>query len=281
MGSKYLTPRERQVFDLLRIGLTNEEIASRLGISLDGAKYHVSQILSKLGVSSREEAVFASEPAQRPTRAIALIPLALAACLVAAVAVGAGIFALSAMRSDETSSIESPTPTDVLTIIENSYASNIPPHIGDHWHASYQIYVGDELQPRIPEWESGVHTHGDGIIHIHPFQGYEEGQGASIGKFFEYGGGELTGITMRIPGFSTTYRDGDPIEGEDGLGHIYIIVNGRTRVSENYIPQDGDRLYISFTTEDLIRAYLSSVEPVRPLSGSGTATPPVTAEPPP
>jgi DNA-binding CsgD family transcriptional regulator/Tol biopolymer transport system component len=51
-----LTAREREVFALLRRGLTNEEIAQRLGISLDGAKYHVSQILSKLGVATREEA---------------------------------------------------------------------------------------------------------------------------------------------------------------------------------------------------------------------------------
>jgi DNA-binding CsgD family transcriptional regulator len=51
-----LTPREREVLALLRRGLTNEEIAQRLGISLDGAKYHVSQILSKLGVATREEA---------------------------------------------------------------------------------------------------------------------------------------------------------------------------------------------------------------------------------
>jgi DNA-binding CsgD family transcriptional regulator len=51
-----LTAREREVLDLLRLGLTNEEIARRLGITLDGAKYHVSQILSKLGVATREEA---------------------------------------------------------------------------------------------------------------------------------------------------------------------------------------------------------------------------------
>jgi len=51
-----LTSREREVLDLLRLGLTNEEIAQRLGISLDGAKYHVSQILSKLGVATRDEA---------------------------------------------------------------------------------------------------------------------------------------------------------------------------------------------------------------------------------
>jgi DNA-binding CsgD family transcriptional regulator len=51
-----LTARESEVLDLIRRGLTNEEIAQRLGISLDGAKYHVSQILSKLGVATREEA---------------------------------------------------------------------------------------------------------------------------------------------------------------------------------------------------------------------------------
>ena len=51
-----LTPREREVLALLGHGLTNEEIVKRIDISLDGAKYHVSQILSKLGVATREEA---------------------------------------------------------------------------------------------------------------------------------------------------------------------------------------------------------------------------------
>src|SRR6266545_6265925 len=51
-----LTPREWEVLDLLRQRLTNEQIAERLGITLDGAKYHVSEILSKLGVGTREDA---------------------------------------------------------------------------------------------------------------------------------------------------------------------------------------------------------------------------------
>ena len=51
-----LTDREREVLELLRRDFTNEQIAQRLGISVDGAKYHVSQILSKLGVATREEA---------------------------------------------------------------------------------------------------------------------------------------------------------------------------------------------------------------------------------
>ena len=51
-----LTPREQEVRELLAEGLTNPQIARRLGISLDGAKYHVSAILGKLGVTNRHEA---------------------------------------------------------------------------------------------------------------------------------------------------------------------------------------------------------------------------------
>lgn len=49
-GDPPWTPREREVLDRISRGLTNFEIAQDLGISLDGAKWHVSQILSKLGV---------------------------------------------------------------------------------------------------------------------------------------------------------------------------------------------------------------------------------------
>jgi DNA-binding CsgD family transcriptional regulator len=51
-----LTPREWQVLELMRAGLTNKEIAGRLGITERGAKYHVSEILSKLGMDRREDA---------------------------------------------------------------------------------------------------------------------------------------------------------------------------------------------------------------------------------
>ena len=50
------TPRQREVLDLLVRGRTNAQIADALGISLDGAKWHVSEVITKLGVDSREEA---------------------------------------------------------------------------------------------------------------------------------------------------------------------------------------------------------------------------------
>ena len=50
------TPREHEVLERLSRGHTNFAIAQDLGITLDGAKWHVGEILSKLGVGSREEA---------------------------------------------------------------------------------------------------------------------------------------------------------------------------------------------------------------------------------
>jgi DNA-binding NarL/FixJ family response regulator len=54
-----LTARELQVLRMLAEGLANKEIAERLGISDHTAKFHVAQILAKLGAGSRAEAVAA------------------------------------------------------------------------------------------------------------------------------------------------------------------------------------------------------------------------------
>jgi two-component system, NarL family, nitrate/nitrite response regulator NarL len=53
----HLTPREFDVLELLREGLATAEIARRLFVAPVTVRRHVSAILEKLGVSSREEAV--------------------------------------------------------------------------------------------------------------------------------------------------------------------------------------------------------------------------------
>ena len=52
-----LTEREKEVLALMTEGLNNSQIADQLVVSRSTAKFHVSSILSKLGASSRTEAV--------------------------------------------------------------------------------------------------------------------------------------------------------------------------------------------------------------------------------
>jgi DNA-binding NarL/FixJ family response regulator len=55
--SERLTAREKQVLRMMADGLGNKEIAHALGVSNHTAKFHVSQVLGKLGTSTRAEAV--------------------------------------------------------------------------------------------------------------------------------------------------------------------------------------------------------------------------------
>ena len=52
-----LTEREQEVIELMGDGLNNGEIADRLIVSLSTVKYHISNILAKLGVENRVAAV--------------------------------------------------------------------------------------------------------------------------------------------------------------------------------------------------------------------------------
>ena len=52
-----LTARQKEVLKLIATGLLNKEIADRLYISERTVKFHVSEILAKLGAGNRTEAV--------------------------------------------------------------------------------------------------------------------------------------------------------------------------------------------------------------------------------
>jgi DNA-binding CsgD family transcriptional regulator len=53
MGGIHLTPRDREVLELVLRGAQNKEIALRLGLVEQSAKQHVSDLLRKFGVPNR------------------------------------------------------------------------------------------------------------------------------------------------------------------------------------------------------------------------------------
>jgi DNA-binding NarL/FixJ family response regulator len=62
-----LTPRERDVLELLTLGMSNAEISAKLMIGQSTVKSHVRSMLAKLGLRNRAEAIIYSYENARPT----------------------------------------------------------------------------------------------------------------------------------------------------------------------------------------------------------------------
>jgi hypothetical protein len=87
---------------------------------------------------------------------------------------------------------------------------------GDHWHAAFAVNVCGEWLPYPavfeteagnPNIRAGIHTHGDGFIHIHPFTPQEGGTNATLGRFFDYGGWSVSESSFNVwtgPSFDKT-----------------------------------------------------------------------------
>jgi DNA-binding NarL/FixJ family response regulator len=56
---KPLSPREAEVLTMIARGLTNPQIARRLGLTVHGVKFHLASVYRKLGVTNRTEAAVA------------------------------------------------------------------------------------------------------------------------------------------------------------------------------------------------------------------------------
>ena len=57
MKNKVLTNREKEVFDLLMENNTTSEIANTLSISEKTVRNHISNVIQKLGVKGRSQAI--------------------------------------------------------------------------------------------------------------------------------------------------------------------------------------------------------------------------------
>ena len=93
----------------------------------------------------------------------------------------------------------------VLAISRNELdeAAADPPVIGqDHWHAAYGINICGTLHPGLNDTQGdryGIHSHADGLIHIHPTSANSAGDKATLGVFLDEVGVDLTSTSIDMP----------------------------------------------------------------------------------
>ncbi len=82
--------------------------------------------------------------------------------------------------------------------------AEVTPTLQDHWHAAYGIWdcVADSFLPVFQsEYDpEGIHSHQDGLIHIHPFTSSVTGKQAQLGVFLYAMGAEISEEALILPG---------------------------------------------------------------------------------
>jgi hypothetical protein len=83
------------------------------------------------------------------------------------------------------------------------------PTLQDHWHEAYGIYKCDGYLANLPEVvTSGIHTHGDGLIHVEPTGSGETGKNANIATFVKgYAGLSNSQTELKLPD-GQDFKDG-------------------------------------------------------------------------
>ena len=147
-----------------------------------------------------------------------------------------------------------------VLLLDGVFSSDSGPTVGDHWHAPYQVIVCGQPQAPIEEFAhtSGIHTHGDGIMHLHPLTAQGEGSGASVAAFFKNSGGWFD-FSLAPEGCSIKDANNPVILRADSGIHPLAsdFANARDlcnsmagsefgRVSRDYVPRDGDCIRIIF-----------------------------------
>ena len=119
---------------------------------------------------------------------------------------------------------------------------------GDHWHVAYGVYACDEYLPFLEDPgrdPHGIHTHGDGVIHVHPFTPGVGGPNARLSLFERLVGVIFDDDRLKYDGH--VFETGDECNGAPG--QVRFLVNGSDRVGDpsNYRFRDCDVVVVAFT----------------------------------
>lgn len=143
--------------------------------------------------------------------------------------------------------------------------TSVPPvAFQDHWHSAFAVDICGEIQSPIAEFEStdGVHTHGDSVIHIHPYSEGASGENATLGVFLEGAGIELTDDSLTIGDQTWTEGEDTCGEGEDAEPGELVVAQWRdiqntednpalidSDFNETRFREDGEGYTVAFVPE--------------------------------
>ena len=120
----------------------------------------------------------------------------------------------------------------------------------DHWHSAYGIYVCDAFEADLPEYTApqngGNHTHGDGLMHIHPFSSARAGENATLLSWLRDAGdalgtdADLTDTELVVPLGDTLTEGDDSCEGVEGdpIVQVHVWDTAARAIAE----EDPDRI---------------------------------------
>ncbi len=119
--------------------------------------------------------------------------------------------------------------------------------VGDHWHAKLDVVLCDFV-PTIPPSPGDVHSHGDGLIHIHPASVDTSGDNANLGTFFDSAGMKVMSDSILVRG-EDILKNGDKCSEEGSPGKFELKINGTDYTLKDfrsYLPQDTDQISLVF-----------------------------------
>jgi hypothetical protein len=147
--------------------------------------------------------------------------------------------------------------TLAVALSRSNSANGIGPQSGDHWHAALGVQVcgtwtPNWLTPVAPAGTAnaggpvragsltyaGLHSHGDGLIHMEPQTSDEMGKSATLGRYFKFAGFTLNATEIKFgtldPSTTVSEKNGDKCDGNPASYKIF----------------NGDVIELVFTTAD-------------------------------
>jgi hypothetical protein len=142
----------------------------------------------------------------------------------------------------------------LIMVSRDPISASGPPKVNqDHWHAALGVNVCGTFLPDEPEFDDaeGLHSHGDGLMHIHPYLERAAGENATVGLYLEVGSRNYHADKDSFKVWDgEEHKTGDKCDGKEA--EVRWALNGEEQDGNisDYRVQDGDQIVIALLPKD-------------------------------